>query len=168
MTSQTTLIALLSAAGRHMRVPTARNMRYGRRLTDVPKSANQNYVVEIENRIEKLQKEMEKQMTKSNILLSKVKNHLKKKPKEVSKEDSQNIEKSSNPVLPVLVIACDRVTVKRCLDSLIKYRPNKETFPIIVSQPSGKGKLQQIDETNAFRATQVSIRVNQVLNTLLQ
>ncbi|GBP16672.1 hypothetical protein EVAR_13299_1 [Eumeta japonica] len=32
MTSQTTLIASPSAAGRHMRVPTARDMRYGRRL----------------------------------------------------------------------------------------------------------------------------------------
>ncbi|GBP47042.1 hypothetical protein EVAR_29644_1 [Eumeta japonica] len=35
MTSQTTLIASPSAAGRHMRVPTARDMRYGRRLEEV-------------------------------------------------------------------------------------------------------------------------------------
>ncbi|GBP40012.1 hypothetical protein EVAR_19139_1 [Eumeta japonica] len=35
MTSQTTLIASPSAAGRHMRVPTARDMRYGRRLVEV-------------------------------------------------------------------------------------------------------------------------------------
>ncbi|GBP28381.1 hypothetical protein EVAR_102951_1 [Eumeta japonica] len=34
MTSQTTLIASPSAAGRHMRVPTARDMRYGRRLEE--------------------------------------------------------------------------------------------------------------------------------------
>ncbi|XP_075988162.1 alpha-1,3-mannosyl-glycoprotein 2-beta-N-acetylglucosaminyltransferase isoform X1 [Anticarsia gemmatalis] len=40
-------------------------------------------------------------------------------------------------VLPVLVIACDRVTVKRCLDNLVKFRPNKDTFPIIVSQDCG-------------------------------
>ncbi|GBP05604.1 hypothetical protein EVAR_91808_1, partial [Eumeta japonica] len=32
MTSQTTLIVSPSAAGRHMRVPTARDMRHGRRL----------------------------------------------------------------------------------------------------------------------------------------
>jgi hypothetical protein len=37
-------------------------------------------------------------------------------------------------VLPVLLIACDRVTVKRCLDNLVKFRPNKDIFPIIVSQ----------------------------------
>ncbi|GBP58643.1 hypothetical protein EVAR_38104_1 [Eumeta japonica] len=34
MTSQTTLITSPSAAGRHMRVPTARDMRYGRRLEE--------------------------------------------------------------------------------------------------------------------------------------
>ncbi|GBP31948.1 hypothetical protein EVAR_18487_1 [Eumeta japonica] len=32
MTSQTTLMASPSATGQHMRVPTARDMRYGRRL----------------------------------------------------------------------------------------------------------------------------------------
>ncbi|GBP84112.1 hypothetical protein EVAR_79224_1 [Eumeta japonica] len=35
MTSQRTLTASPSAAGRHMRVPTARDMRYGRRLEGV-------------------------------------------------------------------------------------------------------------------------------------
>ncbi|XP_033725477.1 alpha-1,3-mannosyl-glycoprotein 2-beta-N-acetylglucosaminyltransferase-like [Pecten maximus] len=37
-------------------------------------------------------------------------------------------------VLPILMIACDRVTVSRSLDLLIKYRTTKERFPIIVSQ----------------------------------
>ncbi|XP_069103331.1 alpha-1,3-mannosyl-glycoprotein 2-beta-N-acetylglucosaminyltransferase-like [Argopecten irradians] len=39
-----------------------------------------------------------------------------------------------NVVLPILMIACDRVTVSRSLDLLIKYRTSKERFPIIVSQ----------------------------------
>lgn len=39
----------------------------------------------------------------------------------------------SNAVIPVLLFACNRVTVKRPLDQLIKYRPSKEQFPIIVS-----------------------------------
>ncbi|KAK2829981.1 hypothetical protein Q5P01_017912 [Channa striata] len=37
-------------------------------------------------------------------------------------------------VIPILVIACDRVTVKRSLDRLIQYRPSPELHPIIVSQ----------------------------------
>ncbi|KAL1140404.1 hypothetical protein AAG570_000336, partial [Ranatra chinensis] len=36
--------------------------------------------------------------------------------------------------IAVLVFACNRVTVSRCLDQLLKYRPNAEHFPIIVSQ----------------------------------
>ncbi|XP_067002975.2 alpha-1,3-mannosyl-glycoprotein 2-beta-N-acetylglucosaminyltransferase isoform X2 [Anabrus simplex] len=38
------------------------------------------------------------------------------------------------PVIAVLVFACNRVTVKKCIDQLLKYRPSAEQFPIIVSQ----------------------------------
>ncbi|XP_021238071.1 alpha-1,3-mannosyl-glycoprotein 2-beta-N-acetylglucosaminyltransferase, partial [Numida meleagris] len=41
---------------------------------------------------------------------------------------------SSLPVLPVLVLACDRSTVRRCLDALLRYRPSAERFPVLVSQ----------------------------------
>lgn len=40
------------------------------------------------------------------------------------------------PVIPVLVFACNRVSVRKCLDNLIEYRPNVNQFPIIVSQVS--------------------------------
>lgn len=36
--------------------------------------------------------------------------------------------------IPVLVFACNRITVTRCLDSLLQYRPDPDLFPIIVSQ----------------------------------
>jgi alpha-1,3-mannosyl-glycoprotein beta-1,2-N-acetylglucosaminyltransferase len=39
--------------------------------------------------------------------------------------------------IPVLVIACNRPTVRRNLDQLLKYRPSAERFPIIVSQDCG-------------------------------
>lgn len=38
------------------------------------------------------------------------------------------------PVIPVLVIACNRVSISRSLELLIKYRPSREQFPIIISQ----------------------------------
>eukprot|EP00118_Oscarella_pearsei_P003336 m.13948 g.13948 ORF g.13948 m.13948 type:complete len:445 (+) comp25336_c0_seq3:39-1373(+) len=44
---------------------------------------------------------------------------------------------TSKDVLPILVIACNRPTVKRCLELLLKYRPSKEKNPIIVSQDCG-------------------------------
>lgn len=38
------------------------------------------------------------------------------------------------PIIPVLVFACNRVSVRNCLNDLVKYRPNAEQFPIIVTQ----------------------------------
>lgn len=40
----------------------------------------------------------------------------------------------NKPIIPVIVFACNRVTVSRALDKLIKYRPDRDQFPIIVSQ----------------------------------
>lgn len=40
----------------------------------------------------------------------------------------------NGPVMPILVFACNRVSVTKCLDNLIEFRPNAEQFPIIVSQ----------------------------------
>lgn len=41
-------------------------------------------------------------------------------------------------VIPVLVFACNRISVSRCLEQLIQHRPNPDQFPIIVSQASKK------------------------------
>ncbi|XP_063631330.1 alpha-1,3-mannosyl-glycoprotein 2-beta-N-acetylglucosaminyltransferase-like [Cydia splendana] len=64
---------------------------------------------------------------------------------------------SKDTVLPVLVIACDRVTVKRCLDNLIKFRPKNETFPIIVSQDCGHNATYQV--IKSFTVADPSITV---------
>ncbi|XP_018609913.1 alpha-1,3-mannosyl-glycoprotein 2-beta-N-acetylglucosaminyltransferase b [Scleropages formosus] len=47
-------------------------------------------------------------------------------------------------VIPILVIACDRVTVKRSLDKLIQYRPSEELHPIIVSQDCGNADTAHV------------------------
>ena len=39
--------------------------------------------------------------------------------------------------VPVLVIACNRPTVSRALDSILAARSNGEMFPIVVSQDCG-------------------------------
>lgn len=41
------------------------------------------------------------------------------------------------PVIPILLFACNRVTVNKALDLLLAYRPDKEQFPIIVTQDCG-------------------------------
>ncbi|XP_059490145.1 alpha-1,3-mannosyl-glycoprotein 2-beta-N-acetylglucosaminyltransferase isoform X3 [Neocloeon triangulifer] len=49
---------------------------------------------------------------------------------------SSHKEKIQGPVIAVLVFACNRPSVSRCLDALIKYRPQQREhqFPIVVSQ----------------------------------
>lgn len=37
-------------------------------------------------------------------------------------------------VMPVLMFACNRITVTKALDLVLKYRTNRQKFPIIVSQ----------------------------------
>lgn len=55
--------------------------------------------------------------------------------KALTKPNLKNIN-FHGPVIPVLVFACNRVSVRNCLDNLIQYRPNADQFPIIVSQVS--------------------------------
>ncbi|NWX22794.1 MGAT1 acetylglucosaminyltransferase, partial [Aegotheles bennettii] len=50
----------------------------------------------------------------------------------------------SGAVLPVLVMACDRSTVRRCLDKLLRYRPSAQRFPLIVSQDCGHAETARV------------------------
>ncbi|NXX15070.1 MGAT1 acetylglucosaminyltransferase, partial [Podargus strigoides] len=47
-------------------------------------------------------------------------------------------------VLPVLVMACDRSSVRRCLDKLLRYRPSARRFPVIVSQDCGHAETARV------------------------
>lgn len=51
---------------------------------------------------------------------------------------------TEGPVIPILMIACNREpAIRRSLDLLIKHRPSKERFPIIVSQDCGHQPTKQ-------------------------
>jgi alpha-1,3-mannosyl-glycoprotein beta-1,2-N-acetylglucosaminyltransferase len=47
-------------------------------------------------------------------------------------------------VIPVLMFACNRVTINRALDNLLKIRKDKDKFPIIVSQVNHNNIPNQI------------------------
>lgn len=47
-------------------------------------------------------------------------------------------------IIPVLLFACNRVSVSKALDELISYRPNKEKYPIIVSQDCGHKETARV------------------------
>ncbi|KAM4600752.1 alpha-1,3-mannosyl-glycoprotein 2-beta-N-acetylglucosaminyltransferase a [Polymixia lowei] len=59
----------------------------------------------------------------------------------------------SQPVIPILVIACNRVTVKRCLDKLLEHRPSAELYPIIVSQDCGHADTAEVIGSYGDRVT---------------
>nr|NP_001165654.1 alpha-1,3-mannosyl-glycoprotein beta-1,2-N-acetylglucosaminyltransferase [Xenopus laevis]CAA58809.1 alpha-1,3-mannosyl-glycoprotein beta-1,2-N-acetylglucosaminyltransferase [Xenopus laevis] len=58
-------------------------------------------------------------------------------------------------VIPILVVACDRPSVRRCLDSLLKYRPSAENFPIIVSQDCGHEETSKIIDSYGDGGTHI-------------
>lgn len=66
-----------------------------------------------------------------------------------TKEDASNAKGTAagpgaEVVIPILVIACDRVTVKRSLDRLIQFRPSPDLYPIIVSQDCGHADTARV------------------------
>lgn len=63
---------------------------------------------------------------------------------------------SPEVVIPILVIACDRVTVKRSLDRLIQYRPSPEHYPIIVSQDCGHTETARVIDSYGHQVTHIS------------
>lgn len=62
---------------------------------------------------------------------------------------SRNKWYQKSQVIPVLVFACNRITVKRNIDQLLKYRSSNVTlnFPIIVSQDCGHVATRKVIES---------------------
>ncbi|KAG7501366.1 hypothetical protein JOB18_047620 [Solea senegalensis] len=77
---------------------------------------------------------------------SKLEQHQSNEIKEevVETNDLPTSAASPGVVIPILVIACDRVTVKRSLDKLIQYRPSPQLHPIIVSQDCGHAETARV------------------------
>ncbi|XP_030826474.1 LOW QUALITY PROTEIN: alpha-1,3-mannosyl-glycoprotein 2-beta-N-acetylglucosaminyltransferase-like, partial [Camarhynchus parvulus] len=65
-----------------------------------------------------------------------------KTPKPAAREEDE--EEEAAPVIPVLVLACDRSSVRRCLDKILRYRPRARRFPVIVSQDCGHAETAAV------------------------
>ncbi|XP_053577832.1 alpha-1,3-mannosyl-glycoprotein 2-beta-N-acetylglucosaminyltransferase [Bombina bombina] len=59
------------------------------------------------------------------------------------------------PVIPILVVACDRPSVRKCLDSLLKYRPSPQQFPIVVSQDCGHEETGRVIDSYGEAITHI-------------
>ncbi|KAM8712683.1 hypothetical protein ACLKA7_013075 [Drosophila subpalustris] len=60
---------------------------------------------------------------------------------------------NGEPVIPILVFACNRVSVVKCLDNLVQYRPSVEQFPIVVSQDCGDVVTKEAIQTFGKQVT---------------
>lgn len=80
---------------------------------------------------------------------------------ETEKTDVQ-IKKSlqdGSPIIAILVISCNRITVQRCLDQLLRLRPNADQFPIIVSQDCGHQQTSDIIESYGDQVIHIKVTV---------
>lgn len=96
----------------------------------------------IDDRLEQLEDGIREQRKLNQELIGNLHNIIEQKKWIAAGEGLANEGKEvDGPVIPVLVLACNRVSVSRCLDQLLQYRPNPDQFPIIVSQvcTSGQG-----------------------------
>jgi len=102
------------------------------------------------DRLEKQQTEFNKFVDDTQKLLNQLQqSNLIQSPKKELPEENldspviENVDSDIQLQVPVLVIACNRPTVSRALDSILSARSNGEMFPIVVSQDCGH--LQTLD-----------------------
>ncbi|KAL5019879.1 hypothetical protein ScPMuIL_002771 [Solemya velum] len=95
------------------------------------------------SRLNKLESDILSELEANKQLLDRLKelkgNAVGDKPVEITPVQlgQAELDSSNKDIIPVLMIACDRITVARSLDSLLSYRKFPERFPIIVSQDCG-------------------------------
>lgn len=105
---------------------------------EVPEMPTNDVVGDVLHMVDTFEAELERQ---KQILLQ-IQNH--QSLWEPSNRDKPMVVVPRQPVIPILVIACNRVTVKRCLDKLLLHRPSAELYPIIVSQDCGHGETAEV------------------------
>lgn len=85
-----------------------------------------------DRQIERLERGISSQFELNRKLISNAQKILEiKKNGSINKSFLKELQENK---IPVLVFACNRITVTRCLDSLLQHRPDPDHFPIIVSQ----------------------------------
>ncbi|XP_018327378.1 alpha-1,3-mannosyl-glycoprotein 2-beta-N-acetylglucosaminyltransferase [Agrilus planipennis] len=100
----------------------------------IVKTDSNNLVAE---KLKTLENDIYQQFQWNKKIITSLKNAMVTIPSIEENVIAEEKQSSKKTVIAVLVIACNRVTVSRCLDQLLKHRPNSDQFPIIVSQDCG-------------------------------
>ncbi|XP_031332822.1 alpha-1,3-mannosyl-glycoprotein 2-beta-N-acetylglucosaminyltransferase [Photinus pyralis] len=102
---------------------------------------------EVDKGLKKLENGILEQFKINKNFISTLHSIIEAKKQDVSKENEVSTKREfKGTVIPVVVIACNRVSVNRCLDQLIQYRPNPDQFPIIVSQDCNHAETTEVIE----------------------
>lgn len=76
------------------------------------------------------------------------------KSKEEESTNKDNVNQAT--ILPIIVFSCNRPeAVRRCLDGLLKHRPDPNKFPIIVSQDCGHAATAQTIQSYGSQVTHI-------------
>ncbi|XP_072547707.1 alpha-1,3-mannosyl-glycoprotein 2-beta-N-acetylglucosaminyltransferase a [Salminus brasiliensis] len=101
----------------------------------------------------------EAELESQNKILLQIQQHKslwgKRKGGDTAVKSKTDVEGPGHVVIPILVIACNRVTVKRCLDKLLEYRPSAELYPIIVSQDCGHAETANVIASYGSQLTHI-------------
>ncbi|XP_060536703.1 alpha-1,3-mannosyl-glycoprotein 2-beta-N-acetylglucosaminyltransferase [Cylas formicarius] len=101
-------------------------------INNLTYNRNKDSTGSIDGQLMTLENGLEEQFVMNKALISEAQQFLEnKKYMENSKNNFLGLQ---NIQIPVLVFACNRITVTRCLDKLLQYRTDENRFPIIVSQ----------------------------------
>ncbi|XP_076080924.1 alpha-1,3-mannosyl-glycoprotein 2-beta-N-acetylglucosaminyltransferase-like isoform X2 [Mytilus galloprovincialis] len=117
----------------------------------ISKNPTKNDSESVSNRLIWLQNDIEKQIRDNEKLLEDLRQI---KEDTVKKEKGNKLKthgvKDTDPAthkIAVLMFSCDRTTVSRSLDSLLKIRPKGDRFPIVVSQDCGHKPTSDVIQT---------------------
>ena len=78
--------------------------------------------------------------------------------KSIEEESNNNKDVNQATILPIIVFSCNRPdAVRRCLDGLLKYRPDPNKFPIIVSQDCGHASTAQTIQSYGSQVTHIQV-----------
>lgn len=91
---------------------------------------DKNY--EVEKNLNKLEAGLSEQFHINNDMIHSAHKLLVHKKNEIKGSIINDVDRK----IPILVFACNRISITKCLDKLILYRPDPDKFPIIVSQVS--------------------------------
>lgn len=120
---------------------------HGQEQRNVGEKAPNDLVGDVLRMAETFEKELEKQKK----ILQQIQHH--PALREPANRDKPKVVTPRQPVIPILVISCNRVTVRRCLDKLLQHRPSAELYPIIVSQDCGHADTAEVIQSYGSQVT---------------